>query len=257
MQRVVRPAAGWVGAVLIVVAVLGGLSVRDRARLDATASPSPGPSAALTSLAPDAAVAGAWDLIVPFLPVPRATATPTPRPTPSPTPTPTAPPTPVPAATPAPVAAAPTPPPDRSGGGLAPRTPPPGWTPPATIPGDVWTSGTFGQTLSSGGITVTAARLPLDIDSSACDDGNPDPAGYVRVGFRVTTTWSGFPIPVYSADAPNQGPSTCWLGSPAPLVSGVAYEVFLWLPPEQAATSVLRTGYFPNGSSPAYIFEFR
>lgn len=137
-----------------------------------------------------------------------------------------------------------------------PRTAPPGWTPPATIPGDIWTSGAFGQTLSSGGITVTAARLPLDTDASACYDGNPDPAGYVRVGFRVTTTWSGFPIPNFSADAPNAAPGTCWLGSSAPLVSGAAHDVFLWLAPAQAATTVLRMTYFPNGSSPAYVFEF-
>jgi hypothetical protein len=104
---------------------------------------------------------------------------------------------------------------------------------------------------------VSAARLPLDTDSSACDDGNPIPSGYVRVGFRVTTTWSGYPIPVYSADAPNQGLTTCWLGDPAPLVSGVTYDVFLQLPSAQAATTLLRMGYFPNGASPAYIFEFK
>ncbi len=120
--------------------------------------------------------------------------------------------------------------------------------------GDIWTFGAYGQTLSSGGISVTAVRLPLDADSSACSDVDP---GYVRVGFRVTTTWAGFPIPVYSADAPNQGPSTCWLGSPGPLVSGVTYDVFLLLPPAQATTTILRMGYFPNGASPAFIFEFK
>lgn len=254
-----RSVGGWIAVGLAVVIAFGALSIRGQLTAD---QPPPSSTASATAAAshgdPDGEVTAAAplarELRTPSPPKPTPIQTPEPTPEPAPIPTPPPPP---PAPTPEPVAAAPTPPDDGAAGGLAPRTAPPGWTPPVSQPGDIWTTGSFGQTLSSGAISVSAARLPLDTDSSACNDGNPIPSGYVRVGFRVTTTWSGYPIPVYSADAPSQGPTTCWLGDPAPLVSGVTYDVFLLLPPAQAATTLVRMGYFPNGASPAYIFEFR
>lgn len=124
------------------------------------------------------------------------------------------------------------------------------------MPGDIWTKGAFGQTLANGGISVTASRLAVDADPSMCGEANPLPAGMVWAGFSVTTSWSGFEIPVYSADVPDQGLVTCWNGSPAPLASGATYEVFKQVP-AGATPAYLRMGYFPNGASPAYIFEFR
>jgi hypothetical protein len=137
-----------------------------------------------------------------------------------------------------------------------PRTAPPGWTPPPQLPGDIWTTGAFGQTLSAGGITVTAQRLPLDPGSPGCNDGNPLPAGYAWVGFTITTTWSGFPIPNFGAAAPNVGLVSCWIGDPAALVSSVTYQVYLQVPVSAAATTSMNVGYFPYGKSPAYIFDF-
>lgn len=251
MQQLLRSAGGWIAAGLAVVVTLAALSVRGQLTADQP-SPSWAPSPPSSLSLATAADPLARELRTPSVaePTPEPTLEPAPIPTPLPSP-------PAPPPTPEPVAVAPPPSENGAGGGLAPRTAPPGWTPPVSQPGDIWTSGSFGQTLTSGAITVYASRLPLDTDSSACNDGNPIPSGYVRVGFRVTTTWSGYPIPVYSADAPNQGPSTCWVGDPAPLVSGVPYDVFLLLPQAQAATTLVRMGYFPNGASPAYIFEFR
>lgn len=255
MHRVLRSIGAWIATGLAVTIAIVGLSIRGQLTANEPtpswdATPTAVPTVGNANRGVTAAAPMARELRTPN------PAQPTPEPTPEPAPIPTPPPPPPPP-TPEPVTAAPPPPDDGAGGGLAPRTAPPGWTPPVSQPGDIWTSGSFGQTLTSGAITVTAVRLPLDTDSSACDDGNPIPSGYIRVGFRATTTWSGYPIPVFSADAPNQGPTTCWLGDPAPLVSGVTYDVFLLLPPAQAATTLVRMGYFPNGASPAYIFEFK
>ena len=248
MQPAVRWMATLASVALIVVALgfRGVVAPPNTEEPEASATAVPPPVVGGPVLADD-------ELSVPRMPAPPATTPTPPPPTPAPLPEPT------PAPTPAPVAAAPpaAPPPDNgAGGGLAPRTAPPGWTPPAQVPGDIWTTGAFGQTLSAGGITVTAHRLPLETDSSGCNDGNPLPAGTVWTGFSITTTWSGFSLPNYGAGAPNQGPVTCWLGSPSPLVSGVTYQVFLQLPAGSAATTSMNIGYFPNGSSPAYIFDF-
>lgn len=251
-----RPAARWAATLASVGLIVAALGFRaDPASPEPSASPEPEVSA--TAMPP--IDVGGIGLTEAELSVPRRPPPPPASPTPSP-PTPAPLPEPTPGLTPAPVAEAPpaAPPPadNGAGGGLAPRTAPPGWTPPAQLPGDTWTTGAFGQTLSAGGITVTAHRLPLDTDASGCDTGNPLPPGSVWTGFSVTTTWSGFSLPNYGAGAPNQGPVTCWLGSPSPLVSGVPHQVFLQVPAGSAATTSMNVGYFPNGSSPAYIFDF-
>lgn len=253
MHRATRHIGAWLSTIALAAAVLIALTVRGSL---GSATPSMAPSA----LGPTAGAAAVRGVVLgddaanealspPRRPAPPPTPEPTPEPTPAPPP-PTAVPT---------LAPAPTQPPasDGAGGGLAPRTAPPGWTPPATIPGDIWTTGSFGQTLSAGGITVTTTRLPLDTDPTSCADGNPLPDGYAWVGFLVTTTWSGFSLPVYSADAPEQGLVTCWIGDPPPMTSGVTYQVFKQLPHSVASTTLLRVSYFPNGASPAYVFEFR
>jgi hypothetical protein len=158
-------------------------------------------------------------------------------------------------ATPAPAAPQPTPANGGAGGGLSPRSAPPGWTPPASMAGDIWTKGRFGQALANGSIAVSVSRLAPDASAPSCTDHNPLPAGMSWIGFSVKVTWSGFPIPVYGADVADQGLVTCWIGDPAPLTSGVTYQVFKQVP-IGSTPAWLRVGLFPNGASPAYIFEF-
>ena len=123
------------------------------------------------------------------------------------------------------------------------------------MPGDIWTKGGFGQTLSNSGISVSVSRLAAEVTPGSCADHNALPGGMSWIGFSVRVTWSGFPIPVYGADVADQGLVTCWIGDPAPLTSGVTYQVFKQVP-TGSMPAWLRVGLFPNGASPAYVFEF-
>lgn len=194
-------------------------------------------------------------------PGPARSRTPAPTATPTPTPAPplqTALPSPMPTA--APVAAAPTD--DGSGGPIGPlRTPPPGWVPPTTTPGDVIVESRIGQQASAGGITVSVTRITAATEGQrSCesgyvgDAGTPD--GYEWTGFLATTRWSGFSLEWPGGSSVDELWPACYHGG-YPFSSGVTYEVWLAVPVGTGPSAMLQLGYFPNSSSPAYIFRFR
>lgn len=200
-------------------------------------------------------------------PKPARTLAPMLQPTPEPTPRPTAAPTVTPAPnTPQPVPVVPpsTPTPtDRSGGPIGPLlTPPPDWVPPTSQPGDVFVSGSFGQNLKAGGITVKTTRIAGETEGLGwcklgLSEDDPPTTNYAWAGFLVTTTWSGFALDGGNAGSPGSyTPMTdCWHGD-HPFASGTTYEVWLLVPAGSETTGPLTIVYFPNSSSPMYSFTF-
>jgi len=241
-------------AVALVVSVITLRPVRDPAdRSDPSTTPLPTPAATLRAVSGQAVAEPNSR--------PIGLAAPTRAPAPTPVPTPTAPPR---QQTPAPVAA--NPPPssgdDGAGGPIGPlRTAPPGWVPPTSAPGDVIVEGLVGQAATSGGITVAVTKIAAPTEGQRmCEIGQVGegnlPAGYEWTGFLATTTWSGFSLDWPGGASSAELYPACYHGG-YPFTSGATYEVWLAVPSGTGATAMLELGYFPNLSSPAYIFRFR
>lgn len=240
-----RQVGGWVAAIGAIALVFGALAYRPDPTPPAASAPAESPSTVPVAGGPAQEAVGD-DLTVPPAP-PRAT------PTPQPTPEPTAPPTPQPTAPPAPPAP-PTPAPtDLAGGPIGPlRTAPPDWVPPIYGQDDVLVPAAFGQQASAGNITVRVTSL--GVVPAGPNDGCPGPGdGEIRA-YEMTVSWSGFALDFPLMGNGTSGQEWGWCAQPGEFVSGGTYTIWMWRAPGVTALDLY---FFPDGFSPAYVFQYR
>lgn len=70
--------------------------------------------------------------------------------------------------------------------------------------------------------------------------------------YEISATWSGFALDFPIPGNGVRQSETCW--EPAGFMSGVTYAMWVWRAPGDTALDLY---FFPDGFSPAYIFQFR